>query len=159
MTTLEKSGGIFQPISIPLHCLKRVHAVGVAAFSYMNSSTESSTEEGVPMNPIEECRNVIEICREFNSSVLPTAEGLPKSEKDKQVLGSIGSLWGLVAWLLEYKKDRRLAEQSAGPILQTLHRLSKTPAGYKNSIELATFLDCIPYLLTIVDKHSSNLFN
>ncbi|MGK3739153.1 MAG: DnaJ family protein C protein 13 [Bacillariaceae sp.] len=154
MATLEKSGGIFQPISIPLHCLKRVHAVGVAAFSYMNSNTESSTEEGVPINPIEECRNVIEICREFNSSVLPTAEGLPTSEKDKQVLGSIGSLWGLVAWLLEYKKDRRLAEQSAGPILQTLHRLSKTQAGYKNSIELATFLDCIPYLLTIDDAFS-----
>ena len=105
MATLEKSGGIFQPISIPLHCLKRVHAVGVAAFSYMKSSTESSTEEGVPINPIEECRNVIEICREFNSSVLPTAEGLPTSEKDKQVLGSIGSLWGLVAVEVDFEYE------------------------------------------------------
>lgn len=149
----EKSG-LFQPISIPLHCLKRVHTMGMAALSYMNASTESSTEEGVPINPIDECRNVIEICREFNASVLPTAEGLPRSENDKQVLGSIGSLWGLVAWLLEYKKDRNLVEQAAGPILQTLHRLSKTPAGYKNSIELATFLDCIPLLLTIDDAFS-----
>ena len=154
LTAPGKSGGIFQPISIPLHCLKRVHAVGTAAFSYMNSNTESSTEEGVPINPIEECRNVIEICREFNASVLPTAEGLPTSEKDKQILGSIGSLWGLVAWLLEHKKERRLSEQAAGPILQTLHRLSKTPAGYKNSIELATFLDCVPLLLTIDDAFS-----
>jgi len=96
----------------------------------------------------------MEICREFNASVLPTAEGLPKSDNDKQVLGSIGSLWGLVAWLLEYKKDRNLAERTAGPILQTLHRLSKTPAGYKNSIELATFLDCVPLLLTIDDAFS-----
>ncbi len=128
--------------------------MGTAAFSYMNSSTESSTEEGAPINPIEECRNVIEICREFNASVLPTADGLPKTESDKQVLGSIGSLWGLVAWLLEYKKDRNLAEQAAGPILQTLHRLSKTPAGYKNTIELATFLDCIPLLLTLDDAFS-----
>lgn len=151
MANPEKSGGVFQPISIPLHCLKRVHTVGTAAFSYMNCNTESSTEEGVPINPIEECRNVIEICREFNASVLPTAHGLPTSEKDKQVLGSIGSLWGLVAWLLEYKKDTHLTEQYAGPILQTLHRLSKTAAGYKSSIELATFLDCIPLLVTIDD--------
>jgi len=154
MSTPEKSGGIFQPISIPLHCLKRVHTLGVGAFSYMNSNTESSTEEGVPMNPIHECRNVMEICREFNASVLPTAEGLPRTENDKQVMGSIGSLWGLVARLLKCKNDRNLAEQAAGPILQTLHRLSKTPAGYKNSIELATFLDCIPLLLTIDDAFS-----
>ena len=150
MKAPEKSG-LFKPISIPLHCLKRVHTVGTAAFSYINSNTESSTEEGAPINPIEECRNVVEICREFNASVLPTADGLPLGESDKQVLGSIGSLWGLVAWLLEYKKDRSLAEQAAGPILQTLHRLSKTPAGYKSSIELATFLDSIPLLLTIDD--------
>eukprot|EP00536_Pseudo-nitzschia_multiseries_P012252 jgi/Psemu1/208098/e_gw1.458.47.1 len=152
MSTPEKSSGIFQPISIPLHCLKRVHTVGVAAFSYMNCNKESSTEEGVPMNPINECRNVIEICREFNASVLPTAEGLPRSENDKQVLGSIGSLWGLVSRLLKCTKDRNLAEQAAGPILQTLHRLSKTPAGYKNSVDLATFVDCIPLLLTIDDS-------
>ena len=149
-----EKGGLFKPISIPLHCLRRVHTVGTAAFSYMNSNTESSTEEGAPVNPIDECRNVVEICREFNASVLPTADGLPRSENDKQVLGSIGSLWGLVACLLEYKKDRNLAEQAVGPILQTLHRLSKTPAGYKNSIELATFLDCIPLLLIIDDAFS-----
>jgi DNAJ protein RME-8 N-terminal len=149
-----EKGGIFQPISIPLHCLKRVYAVSTAAFSYMNSNSESSTEEGVPINPIEECRNVVEICREFNASVLPTAEGLPTGEKDKHVLGSIGSLWGLVAWVLELKEDRHTSEQAAGPMLQTLHRLSKTPAGYKNTIELATFLDCLPLLLTINDPFS-----
>lgn len=147
----EKSGGLFQPISIPLHCLKRVHAVATAAFSYMNSTTESSTQEGKPVNPIEECRNVMEVCREFNASVLPTAEGLPTGEKDKYVLGSIGALWGLIAELLEMKEDRYSAEQTAGPIFQTLHRLSKSAAGYKNSIELATFLDCIPLLWTIED--------
>jgi DnaJ family protein C protein 13 len=147
-------GGLFQPISIPLHFLKRVYAVSTAAFSYMNSNTESSTQEGVPINALEECRNVVEICREFNASVLPTAEGLPTGDKDKHVLGSIGSLWGLIAWLLELKDGRHLAEQSAGTMLQTLHRLSKTPAGYKNSIELATFLDCIPLLLTIEDPFS-----
>jgi DnaJ family protein C protein 13 len=149
--TPEKSGGLFQPISIPTHCLKRVHAVATAAFSYMNSNSESSTEEGVTMNPIEECRNVMEVCREFNASVLPTAEGLPTAEKDKFVLGSIGALWGVVAELLDVKKDRHLAEQTAGPMFQTLHRLSKTNAGYKNSIELATFVDCLPLLWTIED--------
>ncbi|KAG7366914.1 heat shock protein DnaJ domain protein [Nitzschia inconspicua] len=153
LSATEK-GGVFQPISIPLHCLKRVYAVTTAAFSYMNSNSESSTEEGLPVNPIEECRNVVEICREFNASVLPTAEGLPTGDKDKLVLGSIGSLWGLLAWILELKDDRHIAEQVAGPMLQTLHRLSKTPAGYKNSIELATFLDCLPLLLTIDDPFS-----
>ncbi|CAJ1946333.1 unnamed protein product [Cylindrotheca closterium] len=147
----EKSGGLFQPISIPLHCLKRVNSVSTAAFSYVNTHTESSTQEGAPMNPIEECRNVMEVCREFNASVLPTADGLPGSEKDKHVLGSIGALWGLAADLLEMTKDRHLAELTAGPMFQTLHRLSKTPAGYKSSIELATFLDCLPLLWTIDD--------
>jgi DnaJ homolog subfamily C member 13 len=149
-----EKGGLFQPISIPLHCLKRVYAVSTAAFAYMNSNSESSTVEGVPFNPIDECRNVVEICREFNASVLPTAEGLPTGEKDKQVLGSIGSLWGLVAWILELKIDRHLAEQVAGPMFQTLHRLSKTPAGYRSSVDLATFLDCLPLLLTIDDPFS-----
>jgi hypothetical protein len=148
------TGGLFQPISIPLLCLKRVHTVGTAAFAYMNSNTESSTEEGAPINPLEECRNVVEICREFNASVLPTAEGLPVGEKDKLVLGAVGSLWGVVAWLVEMTTDKHLSEQAAGPILQTLHRLSKTPAGYRNTIELATFLDCIPLLLTIDDAFS-----
>jgi DnaJ family protein C protein 13 len=148
----EKSGGLLQPISIPLHCLKRLHAVATAAFSYVNTNTESSTQDGAPVNPIEECRNVMEVCREFNASVLPTAEGLPNGEKDKQVLGSIGALWGLVADLLEVKKDDQyMAEQTAGPMFQSLHRLSKTNAGYKNSIELATFLDCLPLLWTIED--------
>jgi hypothetical protein len=134
----EKAGGLFQPISIPLHCLKRVHNVATAAFSYLNSTTESSTQEGERANPIAECRNVMELCRGFNASVLPAAEGLPTSEKDKFILGSIGSLWGLVAELLEMlemKTDRHLAEQTAAPIFQTLHRLNKTPAGYKNADE------------------------
>lgn len=147
----EKNGGIFQPISIPKHCLKRVHDVATAAFSYLNSTTESSTEEGQPANPIDECRNVMELCREFNASVLPTAEGLPSGEKDKHVLGSIGALWGLVADLIECRKDRHLAEQTAAPMFQTLHRLSKTNAGYKHSIELATFIDTLPLLWTIED--------
>lgn len=150
-TTSEKSGGLFQPISIPLHCLKRVHTVATAAFSYLNSTTESSTDEGQLANPIDECRNVMELCREFNASVLPTAEGLPTGEKDKYVLGSVGALWGLVAELLECKKDRHLAEQTAAPMFQTLHRLSKTQSGYKHSIELATFVDCLPLLWTIED--------
>lgn len=149
--TTEKSGGIFQPISIPLHCLKRVHNVATAAFSYLNSTTESSTDEGQPANPVEECRNVMELCREFNASVLPTAEGLPTAEKDKYVLGSIGALWGLVAELLECRKDRHLCEQTAAPLFQTLHRLSKTQSGYKHSIELATFIDSLPLLWTIED--------
>jgi len=143
--------GIFQPISIPTHCLKRVHTVATAAFSYLNSSTESSTEEGQPINPTEECRNVVELCREFNASVLPTSEGLPFGEKDKYVLASIGAIWGLVAELLEYRKDRHLAEQAAAPLFQTLHRLSKTVSGYQHSIEMATFIDSLPLLLTIED--------
>eukprot|EP00934_Nitzschia_sp_Nitz4_P000945 Nitzschia sp. Nitz4//scaffold10_size219509//158366//167608//NITZ4_001449-RA/size219509-augustus-gene-0.252-mRNA-1//1//CDS//3329532983//945//frame0 len=145
-----KSGGLFQPISIPQHGLKRVHSVATAAFSYLNSTTESSTEEGQPANPIEECRNVVEMCREFNASVLPTAEGLPTGEKDKFVLGSIGALWGLAAELLEYR-EKHLAERAAGPMFQTLHRLAKTPAGYKHSVELATLSDCLPLLWTIED--------
>ena len=162
--TVPEKGGIFQPISIPLHCLKRVHNVATAAFSYCNTSNESSTEEGAPLNVVEECRGVTEACREFNASVLPTAEGLPTTEKDKYVLGSIGALWGLVAEMLERRHHQNMsgnrnassresheAELSAAPMLQTLHLLSKTVAGYKNTMELATFTDCLPFLLTIDD--------
>ena len=158
-TTTEESSGkkstaasLFQPISIPLHCLKRVNSVATAAFSYLNSNTESSTQEGVPVNPMEECRNVFELCREFNASVLPTAKGLPTDKNHKLILGSIGALWGLVADLLEAGSSgtkKHLAEQTAAPLLQTLHRLCKTNAGYKHSIELATFIDCLPLLWTI----------
>ena len=153
-TVPEKAGatsGLFQPISIPTHCLKRVHNVATAAFSYLNSTTESSTEEGQVANAIEECRNAMELCREFNASVLPTSEGLPSGEKDKYVLGSIGALWGLVAELLECRKDRHVAEQTAAPMFQTLHRLSKTVAGYQHSIEMATCIDSLPLLWTIED--------
>jgi hypothetical protein len=170
-TAAPEKGGLFQPISIPVHCLKRVHTVATAAFSYINASNESSTEDGAPLNVVEECRGVADACREFNASVLPTAEGLPTGEKDKHVLGSIGALWGLVAELLDRtqqtqskntnrnsnpsqkvsSRDRYEAEQSTAPMLQTLHRLSRTVAGYKNTMELATFTDFLPFLLTIED--------
>ena len=71
----------------------------------------------IAINPLEECRNVMELCREFNASV-KVAEGLPTTEKDKYVLGSSGALWGLVAELLEFKNNRHGAEQTAAPIVE-----------------------------------------
>ena len=37
-TTVEKTGGLFQPISIPQHCLRRVHSVATAAFAYLRNN-------------------------------------------------------------------------------------------------------------------------
>jgi hypothetical protein len=92
---------LFPPISIPMYVLKRVHSVSTAAFSYINSTTESSTQEGQTMDIVEECRSVVDACREFNAFVLPTSLGLPTDIKDRHALGSIGALWGLVAELLD----------------------------------------------------------
>jgi hypothetical protein len=118
---------IFQTISIPVHCLKRVHAVSTAAYAFLSHGTESSTREGEKIKVAEECRIVVEACREFNASVSPTGEGLPKSLTDRFVSGSIGALWGILAYLLQRSPsdqtnihDWHEAEVAATPMFQAL---------------------------------------
>jgi len=156
---------LFQPISIPVHCLKRVYAVSTAAYAYVTHAGEilEHNTATVPINVSQECQVVVEACREFNASVLPTGEGLPQGEKDKTISGTIGALWGLVFELLHtpagmsqmqaqmHVRDRQLAEQTACTLLQSLYRLSQTTAGYKVSSELTTMQDCIPLVWQIAD--------
>jgi DnaJ family protein C protein 13 len=147
-------GGIFQPISIPLYCLKRVHAVSTAAYAFLSQSDESSTKSGEKLNVVEEAALAIQACREFTASTSPIAEGLPKSLNDKQVLGSIGALWGILSRLLKKTGDSRemhQAELAAIPILQTLYRLSQTPGGFKGTVELSTMQESIKLLWGIDD--------
>lgn len=153
---------IFQPISIPAYCLKRVYAVATQAYAFISREFELQPGQQPSFDPIEECQRVVEACREFNASVLPTGEGLPTSPTDKQVSGSIGALWGLVGSLLtrtttngdSLVRNRRLlsqAEQVCATFFQTLYRLSKTPTGYKVSAELTTLQEAIPLLWEIDD--------
>lgn len=181
-----ESGGpaasLFQPISIPIYCLKRVHALATQAYAFVSrdldvllsqpsppSETALRPPIPVPQSPLElvlHCDPLVETCREFNASVLPTGEGLPTGAHDKHISGSIGALWGLVAKLLRSKgfssqadtpvhqnaRESSLVEQTATTFLQTLYRLSRTLAGYKVSAELTTFQECIPELATIQDS-------
>ena len=165
--TSSGAAALFQPISIPIHCLKRVYAISTAAYAYITHAGE--VLEGANLsniNAIQECKVVIEACREFNASVLPTGDGLPTGEKDKTISGSIGALWGLVYELLQstrqqqhmtqqqqqmHVQDRVVAEQMACTMLQSLYRLSQTATGYKASVELTTIQDCIPLVWKIQD--------
>lgn len=152
----EEPGGLFQPISIPLYCLKRVHTLSTAAYSFLSHSDESSTRSGQPVRVVEECTVTIDACREFNATVTPTGEGLPKSSNDKYVFGCTGALWGIVAKLLSKEdknsRDCHQAELAATPIFQTLYRLSQTPAAFKGTAELSTFQESIKLLWDIEDK-------
>jgi hypothetical protein len=131
----EEPGGHFQPISVPLYCLKRVHAVSTAAFAFLSHKDESSTKPGQIVEVVAECRAAIDACREFKATITPTGEGLPQSSTDKHILvGCSGALWGIVSRLLsgegQNSRDIHRAELAATPLLQVLYRLSQTPAGF-----------------------------
>ena len=154
----EEPGGIFQPISIPIHCLKRVHAVSTAAYAFLCQTRTHRKEEDRAKSIVDECTNVLQACRELNASVPPTGDGLPKSPTDRFVLGSIGALWGIVAFLLHRgegdAKNARTwhhAELSTIPMLQAIYRLSHSPAGYKGSAELTSMQSCVPMLAMMED--------
>jgi len=154
----EKTSGLFQPISIPIYCLKRVHALSTQAYAFVSREFEHF-QQGQPIDVVQECARAVEACREFNASVLPTGEGLPTGDSDKNLAGSIGALWGLISKLLDRKVvegvnnrlGRPLAEHTAGTFFQTLYRMSKTPTGYKLSAELTTMQESIPFLWDVND--------
>lgn len=152
------AGIIFQTISIPVHCLKRLHSVSTAAFAFLSRETELSTREGEKVKVGDECRIVVEACREFNASVPPTGQGLPTSPSDKNILGSVGALWGILSLLIQRPSDSanihdwHEAELAATPMFQALYRLSQTPAGYKGTAELDTMQDCIALLWQLDDS-------
>jgi hypothetical protein len=156
------AAAIFQPISVPIHCLKRVHAVSTAAYAYMCLGKESFQDSSTNMDFVEECRLVVEACREFNASVPPSGDGLPTGPNDKTVLGCVGSLWGIVSNLLGLhglqgsdstdSRDRQRSESAASPLLQSLYRLSQTPAGYRGSAELSTLQDALATFWGVSDS-------
>ncbi|KAI2510862.1 protein of unknown function (DUF4339) [Fragilaria crotonensis] len=152
----EEPGGLFQPISIPLYCLKRVHALSTAAYAFLSHNDGSSTKPGQQVDVVEECSGTVDTCREFNATIAPTGEGLPRSPNDKYILGSTGALWGILSRLLasegQNSRDRHRAELAATPVLQVLFRLSQTPAGFKGTAELSTFQGCIKDLWCIEDE-------
>jgi hypothetical protein len=130
----EEPGGHFQPISVPLYCLKRVHAVSTAPFAFLSHKDESLTKHGQKVEVVAECRAPIDACREFKATITPTGEGLPRSSTDKHIQGCSGALWGIVSRLLsgegQNSRDNHRAELAATPLLQVLYRLSQTPAGF-----------------------------
>lgn len=155
-STTSASSGLFQSISIPVYCLKRVHSVSTAAYAFMCHSSGESSTENKPMSVPDECQMAVEACREFNASVPPTGLGLPKGAHDKVVLGSIGALWGLVSKLLQRpphtnSRDWHEGETTAAPLLETLFRLARTPAGYRGTAELTPLQDSIGLLWHVDD--------
>jgi hypothetical protein len=150
---LSTAAALFHPISIPMYCLKRVHALSTQAYAYV--SGQFDFQAGQEIDIVHECVGIVEACREFNASVLPTGEGLPVGNHEKLISGSIGALWGLISKLLEFPsgtaRDRQLAEQTACTFFQTLYRLSRTATGYKGSVELSTMQESISLLWDIGD--------
>lgn len=155
------AAALFDPISIPMYCLKRVHALATHAYAFVSREFEQF-QPGQEIDVVHECVGIVEACREFNASVLPTGDGLPVGANDKYVTGSIGALWGLISKLLEsYKgtalpsaqsaRQRHEAELTACAFFQTLYRLSRTVAGYKLSVELDTMQESISLLWEIDD--------
>ena len=138
----DEPSSIFQPISIPFYCLRRVHQVSTAAFAFLDIKIESSLREGQRFQIVEECFVAVEACREFNASVPLSGEGLPKGDTDKTVIGCLGALWGIISKLLKKDDDDSkqwyLAELAATPMFQTIYRLTQTATGYRDSVELST---------------------
>jgi DNAJ protein RME-8 N-terminal len=179
MPSDESSGGLFRPISIPQYCLKRVYAHATSTYAFMAPSEFSESQSSrspaaslglapVPVSSVvNECVGLVEVCREFNASVLPGGEGLPTGPTDKLVLGSVGALWGLVACLLREnasalsssgqgaidasRHESRQVEAQCCTFLQTLYRLSKTCAGYKGSVDLTTLKEALPLIWKVDD--------
>lgn len=149
--------GLFQPISIPSYCLKKVHALSTQAFAYVSSGIG-------PFDWSEQLYSTVEACREFNASVLPSGEGLPDTTNtDKTIMATCGALWGLIGKLLlssanineAINHDLRETSQSevtATTFFQTLYRMSQTPTGYKGSVDLTTLQETIVMIWQINDS-------
>ncbi|KAL3904262.1 MAG: hypothetical protein SGILL_010136, partial [Bacillariaceae sp.] len=50
------ASALFQPISIPIHCMKRVYAVSTAAYAYVTHAGEVLEQAAVPVNVAQECQ-------------------------------------------------------------------------------------------------------
>ncbi len=153
------AAALFQPLSIPLYCLQKVY--GLATQTYAYASHIFGEREGEGCNLLEECNSLVEACVEFNASVSPDSAGLPATEKDKMISGTVGALWGLLAGLFHVtspampQKDAEIPEErlitrefAVSTIFQTLYRLSNTITGYKVSTELTTFHEALPSLFS-----------
>jgi hypothetical protein len=162
----KEETGLFRPISIPTFCLKRVNVHSTATYAFVSPELvesnpyhpKPSVVTAPPMEPgsiLSECTSLVEKCREFNASVLPSGDGLPTAASDRLILGSVGALWGLVRSLLQEatqrQETRSLVEAVCCTLLQTLHRLSRTFAGYRVSVELSTFKAALPLVWGIDD--------
>jgi hypothetical protein len=116
---------------------------------------------------------VVTACREFNASyATATVGGMDYEEtdntvtptkklfSDKHVIGSVGALLGLVVRLLSKEGDEinkkiksrnEKRESMAGVLLQSLHRLVQTTAGYKCAVEISALQECLPLWIGIED--------
>jgi DNAJ protein RME-8 N-terminal len=124
------AAALFQPVSIPIYCLRRIHALSTRAYAYVSGdfnlhppSSQQQQQQQQQQSSLSSLRQTImstqelliqvkgtvEACREFNANVLPTGEGLSTTaassssnsyKPDKVISGTIGALWGLVAKLL-----------------------------------------------------------
>ena len=147
------TASLFQPISIPSYALQRVYALSTQAYAYVSPVLETLRETAMAAKMtsdlVQECRALLEACREFNASVLPTGEGLPTGPADKTVAGSLGALWGLVAGLLTDAQKNDVRDEAVATLLQTVYRLSRTLTGYKVSAELTTLQEAMPLLFRV----------
>jgi len=144
------AAAMFQPLSLPSYALQKVYACSTQAYAYVShlfaeiAGLEIKGKD--PIDVVQQCTNLLESCREFNASVLSTGDGLPQSEKDKSILGSLGALWGLVAALLRTNPNKPLREETLSSLLQSIYRLSQTPTGYTCSAELTTLQNALSVL-------------
>lgn len=156
---ISGAASLFQPLSIPVYCLQHVYALATQTYAYASHIFGEKLGEG--FNLLGECESLIEACMEFNASVLPDSTGLPSTEKEKMISGTIGALWGLLSGLFHVtpqvlpQKEAGIPENrfisrelAVSTLLQTLYRLSKTTTGYKVSTELTTFHEAIPSLFS-----------
>ena len=185
---------LFQSTPIPQYTLKRLYSVATYIYALISgdfalpqqSVTHQKEHEQFIQNLYQqmECsRTLIDACCEFNCSVQqPHLDFIhPNSTIEKQIIGTMGSLLGIIAKLLQYKNatttvsstannnsdattallpsplpdaQRRIrSEQMAGTMFQTLYRLAQTSTGYKSSAELTTLRECLPYLWSLEDTY------
>ena len=128
--------------------LRRVHRISAAAAAYLDHSDTSLTDASRAVNAAEECAVVAEACRDLNCNVPADGWGFPDADM-KAIAGALGGLWGLVERLLESfggvdtanlpvgdsgARRRAAAEETLVPLYQTIHRLSRTSSGRKNTL-------------------------
>ncbi|GKY91883.1 hypothetical protein MPSEU_000159900 [Mayamaea pseudoterrestris] len=164
---LDASAGqtsLFQQISIPYYCLKKVQHHATQSFAYVSGQFASLQQQEGPIDLIEHCQSTLDACREFNASVLPTGDGLSDGTKsDKNISAAVGALWGLIGRLLQPSsgssdsatiqnlRETMHAETIAATFFQTLYRLSQSATGYKVTVELTSFQLSVPSIWGIRD--------